>query len=675
MPIAAGSHRSLVAAALLAALTFLAYLPALDAGFIWDDDNYVTANPNLGDGDGLRRIWLEPRASPQFYPLTFTTFWVEHRLWGLDPFGYHLTNIALHAVAAVLFWRILLTLGVPGAWLAAAVFALHPVHVESVAWVTERKNVLSGALYLAAALAFLRFAPPQPDRQSEPRSRLWYALALIAFCGALASKTVASTLPAALLLVLVWQRGRVAGRDLLALAPMFALGIAAGLVTVALERDHVGASGADWAFSAVEHVLIAGRILCFYIGSLLWPAPLLFIYPRWQVDASAAWQYLPPGAVVAAALALFAARRRLGGGPLVALLFYAGTLVPALGFFNVYPMRYSFVADHFAYLATLGPIALGSAAFVRAAAALRLSATAAGAAAAALLAVLALLTWRQAEIYRDAETLWRHTVAGNPDGWLGRIQLAGILADAGRLDEAVLHARAAVAANPGVPEPHNALGSLLELAGRTADAEAQFTASLAIEPRNYEVLTNLAIVLADSGRPREALDRLAGALRFRPDYAEAHFQAGLILEGIGARDAAVQALANTLLLAPGNAPAHAALCRVRVAAGRPADAEAHCREALRLDPDLVEADLAMARLFEAEAQPDAARVHAERAAARIHARVASHRSQAATLAERGEPLAAAAHLRELLRLDPQDSAARAEFERLQGAQPTGPHPP
>jgi hypothetical protein len=284
-PSAAARSWSRGGALALLVLVLLAYTPALDAGFVWDDDDYVTANVTLRSVTGLARIWVEPGAVPQYYPMAFTSLWLDYRLWGMRPFGYHLVNVLLHGLNAVLLWRLLVMLAVPGAWLAAAVFAVHPVHVESVAWVTERKNVLSGAFYLGAFLAYLRFAPPG-GRGAGPVAWRAYAAALALFVLAMLSKTVTCTLPAALLIVLWWKRPRLAARDVLPLLPFFALGLGLSLVTIWMEKHHVGAQGADWALSAVDRCLIAARALWFYLGKLVWPAPLVFNYPRWRSSSS-----------------------------------------------------------------------------------------------------------------------------------------------------------------------------------------------------------------------------------------------------------------------------------------------------------------------------------------------------------------------------------------------------
>jgi hypothetical protein len=338
-------------------LTLLVYAPAISAGFIWDDDHYVTENMTLRSLAGLKQIWLDPKATPQYYPLVHTGFWVEYHLWGLDPKGYHLVNVLLHAANAVLVWLVLKRLGVPGALWAALIFALHPVHVESVAWVTERKNVLSTLFYLSAMLAYWRFWPAD-GAQPQTGAWRWYGLALLLFVFALLSKTVTCSLPAAILLIRWWKTGRLASRDWLLTAPMFAVGLALALLTVYLEKHHVGAQGEEFTWSYLDRVLIAGRAIWFYAGKLIWPSNLIFIYPRWNIDASVWWQYVFPLAAAGVVLALLVLRNRLGRAPLTAVLFFIGTLTPALGFFDVYPMRYSFVADHFQYLASLGLIVL-----------------------------------------------------------------------------------------------------------------------------------------------------------------------------------------------------------------------------------------------------------------------------------------------------------------------------
>ena len=341
------SLRDIGAAALLFGSVLLAYLPALHGGLIIDDSGHITS-ARMQSLHGLWRIWFELGATTQYYPVLHSAFWIEHRLWGDAVLGYHLTNALLHAAAALLVVALVRRLSLPGAWLAGFLFALHPVCVETVAWISEQKNTLSAVFYLGAALLYLDF-----DR-TRRKSR--YGLALGLFALALMSKSVTATLPVALLVILWWRRGRLEWkRDWLPLIPWLALGASGGLFTAWVERRYIGAEGADFALTAVERCLVAGRALWFYAWKMVLPANLTFIYPRWRVDAAAWWQYLFPLAALAAAAGLWLAARRRRG-PLAAFLFFAVTLLPALGFLNVYPFLYSFVADHYQYLASLGII-------------------------------------------------------------------------------------------------------------------------------------------------------------------------------------------------------------------------------------------------------------------------------------------------------------------------------
>ena len=345
--------------------------PALRGEFLWDDDYYVSNNRLLESWGGLQQIWFDVIGSPrdyplpQYYPMTHTSFWIEYRLWGLNPTGYHVTNVILHAASSLLIWLILRKLAVPGAWLAAAVFAVHPINVESVAWIAERKNVLSGFFFFASIYVYLRYAGviAPPEKPSEylslpaERERV-YSLALVLFVFALLSKSVTATMPAVVLLIVWWKRGRFTMHEVLKLVPFFALGIAAALLTSYMERHRVGAAGADWDYGLVSRILIAGRAFWFYLSKLVVPYPLVFNYPRWDPHDTSWYLWIYPLAAVALLATLFALRNRIGRGPVTAMLYYAGTLFPAMGFVNVFPHRYSFVADHFAYLSVVGPIAL-----------------------------------------------------------------------------------------------------------------------------------------------------------------------------------------------------------------------------------------------------------------------------------------------------------------------------
>jgi tetratricopeptide (TPR) repeat protein len=500
-------------ALLCAAAVLVAYLPAINGAFLWDDDAHVT-RPELQSLVGLWRIWTDVGATQQYYPLLHSAFWIEHALWGDSVIGYHLVNILLHAACAWLVWRILQRLEVPGAAIAAGIFALHPVQVESVAWIAEQKNTLSTLFYLAAMWTYLRF-------DNEPqRSYSTYVVASTLFLLGLLTKTVVATLPVALLILLWWRRGTLAWRrDVVPLLPWVAIGVAAGVLTAWIERTQLGAEGAPFTLAFLQRVLLAGRAILFYAGKLLWPADLLFIYPRWQILPSDPWQYLPIVAVLAMIAAAWVLRHRTRA-PLAGMLFFIATLGPALGFVNVYPFVFSFVADHFQYVASLGLIALIAAVLAR---------TRVGAV--LLLAILGVLTWQQCQRYRDPETLYAATLAGNPSCFLCLNNLGMIALQNGRVGEAATRFNAAVQIAPESAEAQSNLAGVLVERGAIAEGIDHYQLALRSAPRNVITRTNLGIALVRAGRLSEAATQFQEALRVMPDYAPARHNLA-ILQGL-----------------------------------------------------------------------------------------------------------------------------------------------
>ncbi|MBK8232967.1 MAG: tetratricopeptide repeat protein [Candidatus Eisenbacteria bacterium] len=560
---------------LLLLLALVAYAPAMGGGWVWDDDAYILNNPALRSLSGLFEIWTRPDASPQYYPLVFTGFWIEQHLFGLDPRGYHVVNVLLHLLGATLLLRILRALSVPGALMLAALFALHPVHVESVAWVTERKNVLSAVFYFASALAFFRFQRPgAPDDRPAGTSNAssaaagsmrdwrWYALALGLFQCALFSKTVTATLPAAVALALLYRPPTPDPRSWLRrvglpLLPFFALGGGFGLLTAWLEKYRVGALGAEWDFSLLERFVIAGRVFWFYPSKLMAPWPLSFIYPRWNIEAT-------PIALLPALLALFAIgagfalRRRLGYGPLVAALFYPVTLFPALGFLNVYPMRFSFVADHFQYLASIGPLALLVGLWFR----LRPARSWDLPTAITICLLLAGLTFRQSGIYRNAETLWRDTLSKNPSAWIARNNLGQLLLEIGRLVEAEQHFRSAIAIHPQFAEAHNNLATIHGQAGRLEEAIRSCDAAIGLDPNFARAYFNRALARMRLQQFDAALLDLSQFERLAGPYARASFYRGMAFAALGREEAAVDAFEASLRLDPNQPDVRAAWAKL-----------------------------------------------------------------------------------------------------------------
>jgi len=514
-------HSKWLLAAAILFLTFLAYQPVWHAGFVWDDDFYVTDNPALKSVDGLRSIWCNLKTTRQYYPVTVSTLWAEYHLWQLQPLGYHLVSVLIHALNAILLWRVLRRLEIPGAWLAATIFAIHPVTVESVAWISERKNLLSCLFYLLAMLAFLRFRPLTDAKFPRPFDWRFYPLLLAAFLFALLSKTVTCSLPAVLLLVVWWKKGRVEARDALATAPLFVLGVALGLMSKWEEQHLVGAGGAEWALTSIQRCLLAGRALWFYAGKLLWPRDLTFIYPHWQIDSGAAWQYAFPLAFVVVLVALWKMRSRIGRGPLAAVLFFAGTLVPALGFFDVFPFRYSFVADHFQYIASIGLIVLAVGAGTTAYRRMGGTDQHAVVVIVPLLVAFGAITWQQAHIYRDLETLWRDTLSKNPDCWMAHNNLAAILYGQGRTDEALRHCERALVLKPDDPEIYNTLAGVSIQAGKYQDAIGYCERAMRVAPWDSRAYNNIGLALVQQGKWQQAIDRFEQALRLDPNDVRA----------------------------------------------------------------------------------------------------------------------------------------------------------
>ena len=560
--------------ALIVLLVCLAYLPALHGGFIWDDDVYVTNNPLLAAPDGLRRIWFTMDSPSQYFPLTYTVLRIEHALWGLNPAGYHGVNILLHAINALLVWRLLKRLSVPGAWLAAAIFGLHPVQVESVAWITELKSVLSLFFSLLTLFCWTEFV-------GERSRRFWYWLAL-GFCAlALFSKTTACTLPAALLLILWLKRKPVDWRRLAQVVPFLAMGVGMGLLTVWWERFHQGTQGKLFSIGWLDRILIASHAVWFYAGKLFWPVNLTFSYPRWAIDPAhpSAYGWLAMGIGLGAAI--YFTRRFVGRGVAVATLFYVATLSPVLGFIMLYTFRYTFVADHYQYVASIGLIALAAAGITVAFKTRPFLKLACGG---ALLLTLGLLTWRQAGIYRDAETLWRDTLAKNPDSWMAHNNLGSLLRNQGRIEEAIEHYHKAIQINPNFFEAPDNLGIALADQGRFDEAIESYRRAIQIDPNFAVALNNLGIALAAKGRFDEAIENYYKAIQLNPNSSKVLDNLGAALAAKGRVDEAIKNYRKALQLNPNSFQALNNLGNALLHQGRFDEAIESYRKAIQINP-------------------------------------------------------------------------------------------
>jgi protein O-mannosyl-transferase len=656
------SLRGIVALALFVSV---AYLPAVRGGFVWDDDAYTTANATLTEAGGLGRIWTDPQATPQYYPLVFSSFWVERRLWGLDPAGYHTVNVVLHLANGLLLWLLLARAGFPFPWLAAAMFLLHPVQVESVAWISERKNVLSGCFYLLAANAYFPLLDTGSDggaqgvRRARALRGAWGA-AFALFALALLSKSVTATLPVALLLLAWWRRGSLTLRDAARVAPFVALGAVSGLATAWLEMTHVGARGAGWSFTPVERLVIAGKNVWFYLAKTLWPHPLSFTYPRWEPHGYPWWHLAAPLAAFALGALLWWGRSRIGRGPLAAYLFFLTTLAPALGFLDYYPMRFSFVADHFAYLAIIGPILCAIGVGAR----LRLPRGGSAAAAGALVALLAALTYRRGAAYRDEETLWRDTLATNPAATNARVNLGVILAVRGAHAEALVQLEAALAEEPGAPEILNSLGSLYLELGRPGDAEESYRAALEAAPDFATARIGLASALLGQGRAREAVVQYREVVRRSPAHPGIHSMLAAALAREGDADTAIGTYQEALRQNPSDGRSHLELGALLAEHGHAVEAEGHFRRAIELDPSDHAARYDLGKILDGRGDPEGAMVLYREALGIRPDFAEAHNNLGVDLAVAGKREEAAGHFREALRVNPGYREAAVNLERL-----------
>ncbi len=580
------SRRFLAQAALLALLTVVSYLPALRAGYVWDDDDHLTANVAVASPHGLHMIWSSLSMS-RYYPLTLTTFWFEHKLWGYSPLPYHLVNILLHAASAVLVFILLNALDVRGAWVAAALWSVHPVNAESVAWITELKNVQSGFLYFLSLLCWLRF---RMQRRSG-----WYWLALLVFGGALISKPSTVVLPLVLILLAWWRRERWTTPDFLRLIPFVALSCGMSVLAIVEQRGNIGRSGLqEWSLSIPQRLILAVRDIWFYAEKVLWPAHLNFVYPRWEINMQSPSFFLPLVASAAVALFWWIYRRRPAGrASAFGLGYFVIALLPILGFVNVFYFRYSYVADHFQYLADIGIIALA----VGTLTSVTRPSTVRSAVAGLVIAAFGVLSWQRCEAFHDEETLWRDTLVENPGCWMAWNNLGLLREQAHDVDEAVACYERALQAKPDSADAHIDLANLLSRAGHLQDAMGQYEEALRIEPRRADTHYDMGLAFDQAGRLHDAIAQYDDALRIRPNYAEAENNLGNALRQNGQDSDALPHFEAALKIAPEFPEAHNNLAVLLASQGRTAEAIAHYRNALEIQPDYIKALNNLARLL------------------------------------------------------------------------------
>ena len=575
--------RTLIFAVVLAAVTLLAYRPAWHGGFLWDDDAYIINNELLTAPNGWQRIWFSLDSPSQYFPLTYSTFRIEHALWGLNTTGYHWVNLVLHVGNALLIWAVLARLGVPGSWLAAAIFALHPVQVESVAWITERKNVLMGFFFLLTLLAWIAFV----DGRTR-RPWIFYSLALILYVLALSAKATACTLPAALFLILWLQKKPITIRRLMQIVPFVVLGIGMGLLAVWWEHFHQGTSRDVFTFlSPIERILVASRAVWFYLSKILWPSNLIFIYPRWNISPSDLLNYIWLLAGIGACLAIYFLRRYVGRSVEVAAAFFVATLGPVLGFIMLFTFLYTFVADHYQYLACIGPIALASAGVVSLSDKFARYRAVILSAALLVVASLATLTWRQAATYTDIETLWRTTLARNPECWMAHTNLGLVLLQKGKIDDSIAQYRSALQMQPDSWDAEYNLGTALLGKAQVDEAILHCERAVRMRPTDPDAQVALGNALFQKGRVDEAIAHYQEAITAQPEHFLARYTLGHALLEKGDLDGAIEVCRSALLLRPSDVDCQTTLAIALEEKGNPVEAIQHYQKALELAPRAV----------------------------------------------------------------------------------------
>ena len=550
----------------------IAYLPAINAGFIWDDDILLTANPHMQNAQGLKEIWLGQNTH-DYAPLTSTCFWLERKIWGDAPTGYHVVNILLHALAAVLLWRVLATLRLPGAWLAALLFAIHPVNVASVAWIAERKNTLSAVLFFASILGFLA----SYRRGGEIRP---YLSSIGFFLLAGLSKGAVATMPIVLVGGILWMNHRITRRDLLRLFPFVLIAAVVSFLTIRYQ-----ARAPDFALVPVDlpyRIARAGVCVWYYLAGIFFPIGLSPIAPPWQLNLHSPLVYLP-AALALAVPGLFFWKRNGWGRPLFfASGYYLWMLLPVLGFIRMALQQETPAADWWQYLAAPGIMAAVAGGYATASnLAARNMRRGLQAGLCLMLALLLVQTWRRGAIYQSMESYCRAVLAENPHAWSLQNNLGLVLKERREFMDAIPHYRQALRDNPRFMEAHNNLGNALSAVGNAGEAKAEFLAALQLRPSNPEVLGNLADSEFRHGEINEALATEAEAIKADRYNPQRYTKFGLKLAANNQFEQAAVCFRNALVLDPGNVVIQVHLAQALLAAGRIEEAGVVCDQALK----------------------------------------------------------------------------------------------
>ena len=565
----------------------LAYAPVWRAGFVWDDGQFLTANPCIVGPLGLKEIWTTRDAD--ICPLVLTTFWVEHALWGLAPLPYHLLNVLLHGACAIVLWRVLRRLRAQGAWLGAALWALHPVGVESVGWITEMKNTESGLFFLLSILFFVRWLGAK-ELEGRTGGGWDYTLTLLFAALAMAAKSSTVILPVVLCLCAWWMEGRWHWRNVMRGLPIFLMAIAASALPIWSQGWQLATvTDPQWVRTWPQRLAAAGDAVWFYLGKLLWPNRLMAIYPRWQIDAAQWVSYLPLLAVIVIFSIFWLKRALWSRAYFFAFAYFIAALLPVLGLIDNYVFHYSFVFDHFQYLASIGPLALAGAGLARFSDSiiatkpwLQLGVCA------GLLLLLGIATWQRTWVFNNEEALWTDAVSKNPNCWAGHYNLGFVFLQKGQVDKAVERFQKALEINPDLKEAHNNLGSALLKKGQVDQAVAQFQKALEIDPRYVEAHNNLGLALFKKGQVDQAV------------------AIGLALFQNGQVDQAVAQFKKASEIDPNSFMTHYRLGVALFREGRPDEAVAEYQRALKINPNFLEAHYNLGLILFKKRQTDGA---------------------------------------------------------------------
>ena len=644
---------------------FLTYQPVWFAGYIWDDNVYLTENRDMNGLQGLVQIWTTSAAD--ISPLTFTTFWLEHALWGLAALPYHLVNVALHATCAFLLWHVLRNLRVPdpGAWLGAGLWAIHPVQVESVAWITETKNTQSGLFFLLSILFCVRWLKA---RDLDGRSGRWnYALTVLFAALAMASKSSTVILPVVMCLCAWWLEGRWNWRNVVRLNPIFLLSLVASALTIWTQGLHLSANtDPQWVRTWPERLITAGDAVWFHLGKLIWPQPLIAIYPRWQIDATRWISYLPLIAVIIISFILWLGRESSARPCFFVFAYFLVALLPVLGLLDNPIFEYSLVFDHFQYLASMGPAALVGVEiahrtnFAGSARQWLQSTVGAG-----LLLVLGLLSWHRVWAFESDDSLWADTLTKNPDCWVGHNNLGVVLLQNGQADEAMAHYEKALEINPGYAEARTNLGKALLQQGQVDEARAQFEKALEIAPGDAEVYNEIGRALSKKGEVDEAIDQYQKALEIDPNLVAAYSNLGIAFAQKGRVDEAIGAYQKALEIDPGFANARYNLGNAFLRHGRLDEAIAQYEKILKTDPNNASTHGNLGVAFFQKGRVDEAIDEYEKALEINPNYVEAHNNLGCVYLQTGKLAEAIGQFQDAFKLNPADSDAQINLAKAQ----------